>query len=332
MTQAELRERCKNRNFDQIVVVVNDVFQELANMQRIQKAVPGDIRFCTEHTDPGLTTAAGSISYSERRASCFYANTEICIVQPVEGETVYRQFLNRFGEGICCVRERVPAADYRGMEERFRAKGLNIAQRMESEKCHAFWLDLTEQLGILYEVISDDSDTAKPLFRMDERIAQINITTPNVRKTIETAADLLEIGPWEVGRQSNAVVDRPGFRVDGELKDAQFSFLLAILVCGNIEWEAIQPEKGPLVYYDFLKRRGIGFHHVLQEIPEEKWSHRLSEYEDAGVQMSCKGTLGPVDWCYMDTEKDLHFFMELRTDAKMEKLPDGYLQYFYPDA
>ena len=37
------------------------------------------------------------------------------------------------------------------------------------------------------------------------------------------------------------------------------------------------------------------------------------------------------DWCYMDTEKELQYFMELRTDAVMDKLPDGYLQYFYPD-
>ncbi|MBQ6904453.1 MAG: hypothetical protein IJQ27_00055, partial [Spirochaetia bacterium] len=51
--------------------------------------------------------------------------------------------------------------------------------------------------------------------------------------------------------------------------------MLGILVCGNIEWEVIMPEKGPLVYNDFIARRGIGFHHVLMEIPQAKWAQRL---------------------------------------------------------
>ena len=163
------------------------------------------------------------------------------------------------------------------------------------------------------------------------RIAQINITTPDVRKTIETIIDLLEIGPWEVGCQNNKTVVDPGFRVDGRLQNVDFSFLVAILVCGNIEWEAIQPVKGPLVYFDFLKEHGIGYHHILREIPEKQWESTLQDDERAGVELSCQGKVGPVSWCYMNTKDKLGFFMELRTDSAMTKLPDGYLQYFYPE-
>ena len=49
------------------------------------------------------------------------------------------------------------------------------------------------------------------------------------------------------------------------------------------------------------------------------------------MELSCQGKVGPVSWGYMNTKDKLGFFMELRTDSAMTKLPDGYLQYFYPE-
>lgn len=47
--------------------------------------------------------------------------------------------------------------------------------------------------------------------------------------------------------------------------------------------------------------------------------------------MNCKGSIGPVDWCYMDTVKELGYFKEMRTDAVMDQLPEGYFQFWYPE-
>lgn len=331
MNHTELQDRCKGRNFDQIVVVTKDIFKELANLQRILHVSPGHICIRNEATDPGVKVDGKEISYTERYASIFYENTELCLVQPVTGDTVYRRYLERFGEGICCVRERVSKKEWTGMMEHFSRKGLRIAQTVTSNTCEAAWIDLTDTLGILFELITEESAAVKPPFVVPARIAQINVTTPDVRKTIETIADLLQIGPWEVGCQNKSTVVDSGFRVDGELKDVDFEFLVAILVCGNIEWEAIQPVKGPLVYFDYLNSHGIGYHHILQEVPKKDWEDTLQDYGKHGVELSCKGKVGPVNWCYMDTESALGFFMELRTDAEMDRLPDGYLQYFYPE-
>lgn len=331
MTFQELQERCKNRNFDQIVIVVKDIFEELSNMQRIMDVLPGDIRVCTNETDPGLKTKEGEIAYVERQATFFYENTQICVIQPVEGETVYKQYLDRYGSCICCARERIAPEEYQKTIDKLSGMDLTIAQKIESEDCKAAWVDLTKELGILYEIISDDSKKLEVSNVIPARIAQINVTTPNVRETVQTIAELLEIGPWEVGRQNNATATKTGFWTDGELKDIEFEYLLAILVCGNIEWEAIEPIKGHLVFNDFLDRRGIGFHHLLMEIPQGQWEQKKATYAKKGINMTCKGSIGPIDWCYMDTEKELGFYTELRTDAVMTQLPDGYLAYFYPE-
>lgn len=330
MNYRELQERCKNRQFDQITVVTGDIFQELANMSRILHVIPGDICTQTQKEHPGLCVGGEEIAYTQRCATVFYQNTSLCIVQPVEGDTVYRRYLDRFGGGLCCVRERIPAQSWNAALDRFALKGLQITQTITSDTCRAAWVDLTDTLGVLYEVMTDESQCPAPAYVVPDRIAQINITTPDVRKTIKTMTELLEIGPWEVGSQNNRTVVDPGFRVNGNLENVDFEFLLAILVCGNIEWEAIQPVKGPLVYFDFLNSHGIGYHHILQEIPQNQWENTQKAYADAGVELSCQGKIGPVSWCYMDTREALGFFTELRTDAKMTKLPDGYLQYFYP--
>ena len=329
MTANALTQRCKGRNFDRIVVLVQDVFEKMAQYQTVEKATPGSLGMYDETTAPLYGAEGEALRYTERSASYFYANTELCFIEPGAGETLYRRFLDRFGEGLACVRERVDAAAFDALERAYREKGLIPVQRLEKGEERAFWLDLTEQLGILFEVTTGGTEEAPA--RLPERIAQINITTPDIRESMEQCVKLLEIGPWEVGRQCNAVVDRPAFRVNGELREAEFSFLLGILVCGNIEWEIIQPEKGPLVYYDFLARRRVGFHHILREISQSRWDARLAEYASDGALMACRGSLGPVDWCYVDTEKPLGFYTELRTDAVMEKLPDGYVQYFYPE-
>jgi len=329
MTGAELAERCKKRDFDRITVVTKDIFKRMANMQKVQKDIPGRICTCSDECTP-LTDADGQpLHYSQRQASYYYANTEICFVEPIEGETIYKQFLDRYGEGICCIRERVMPEMIARLETHFTDKGFKPVQKMEKDGVKAFWIDLTKKLGIVFEVISGDTDP-EPAIRSDMRIAQINISTPHVQKTIEFITELLEIGPWEVGKQCNAVAHDTAFTVDGVLKDQEFAFLLAILVCGNIEWEVIEPVEGKLIYSDFIEKRGIGFHHILQEIPSGKWAKRLETYAQDGIKLNCKGGLGPVEWCYMDTEKELGFFVELRTDAVMDKLPEGYLQYFYP--
>ena len=125
MTFEQLTERCKNRYFDQIVVVVKDVAAQMAAMQRIEGVLPGDIRVCDDTTDPGLKTEDGVIAYSEKKATYFYQNTQICALQPVEGETIYKKYLDRFGEGLCCVRERVSNEMFDYMMDHFAQKNLN---------------------------------------------------------------------------------------------------------------------------------------------------------------------------------------------------------------
>ncbi len=326
-----LQERCRNRSFDEIVVVTRDIFRELANLQRIEHVIPGEMEIRTQQTHPGLRAGGEEIAYIERSATVFYENTSLRLVEPVEGNTIYRRYLDRFGEGICCIRERIQVEQWQRTLEHLEARGYTPVQTVDTDQCQAAWIDLMDPLGIVYEMLREDSRCEEPMHVVPARLSQINISTPDVRSTIAFITDLLEIGPWEVGCQSNSCATDYGFLVNGKLEETEFSFLLAILVCGNIEWEVIEPVKGPLVYNEFLEQHGIGFHHILQEYPAWQWQEVLADYEKNNIRLNCKGKLGPVEWCYMDTSRELGFFKEMRTDAVMDRLPEGYLQFFYPE-
>lgn len=333
MTFEQLTERCKDRYFDQIVVVVKDLSKQMAAMQRIKKVMAGDVRVCNEVTDPGLATKDGVIAYTEKRATYFYKNIQVCMVEPVAGDTLYQKFLDRFGEGICCVRERVSKDMFDYMKGKFVENNLDAAQTMKSETCEAAWVDLMEDMGIVFGIITEDSAALTPYYTIDETINQVNISTPSAQGTIEKLAKYFEIGPFEMGRQCNSTAHSYGFKQDGVVKPAEFEFYLVMNVTGNIEWEVIQPVKGPLCYTDFLNRRPIGgFHHLLQEIAVDAWEETIKHYEDQGALTNCKGSIGPIDWIYMDTEDELHYYSEMRrANGVMEQLPDGYLMYFWPE-
>ena len=324
MTFEELQVRNQNRNFDQIVVVVKDIFDEIAELSRVTEVVPQVVRVVR-----GDDSSLGA--YTQREASYFYENTELCVIQPVEGDTIYQRFLDRFGEGLCCVRERVSQAEFDRLEQHFVDNNLKIVQRQESDSVKALWLDLMDELGIVFELITEDSVTINVENKIPQRIAQVNITTPSEIDTIKLLAKYLEIGPWEVGAQASETAHDTGFLCNGEFKDEDFYFLLGIIPCGNLEWEVIEPIKGSLcVYRDYLERRGVGFHHILKEVPVAKWDSMIQSFEEKGIPMACKGGLGPISWCYFHTEKEIRFHSEFRNDAVLDRLPDGYFQYFYP--
>lgn len=324
MTFQELKARNAGRNFDQIVVVVKDIFDEMAELRRIYGAAPGDVRTVTCTTDDG-------VEFTEKRATYFYINTSLCVIEPVSGETVYKKFLDKHGEGIACVRERIAPDKFDAEEARYTSKGFAPVQKITKDCCKKSWFEM-DDLGILFEIISDNSEKITPSYVIQDKIQQINITTPDVYDTIAKIVDRMEIGPFELGAQSPAALSDWGFREDGVIKKVDdFKFIIAIIPCGNIEWEVIQPVTGPLVYNDFIKRRGIGYHHILLEVACANWDKTFETYAANNIELACFGKLGPVDWCYFDTEEQIKFYTEMRTDAVMDKLPDGYFIGWYPE-
>lgn len=323
MNYRELEERCKNRVFDRIIIAADDIFTETANLRKIYHFEPELVQICE-----GSAEAAGEeFTYKEYVISGWIGDIELTVIEPLEGETVYRKYLDRFGTGICCLREQIKADEFVQMCKTLEGRGLKAGQSIPGETIY----DLMDDMGILYAIHAVDE--VKAVSRNDRKICQINITCPDVEEMAVKLADLLEIGPYEIGHINNQTVGDLGILVDGELQKPEFEYLLGMNACGNLEIETISPVKGPNCFADFIKKRPIGgYNHLKEVVPLStgKWQKELAHYEDLGMQQCIKGKIGPCGWCFVDTMKEIGFLVELGDGEPMTKLPDGYDAYFIP--
>jgi hypothetical protein len=267
--------------------------------------------------------------YSAYEICGFVGDIELRVVQPISGDTSYKRYLDRFGTGLCCLREVVPQDQYEDTLHRFSCRDLTLEQTEDS--CAIF--DLKDELGILYAVAGDRSPLrhVRPAQTDVRRLCQINITCTDIVAASHKLIELLEIGPYEIGRINPVTVTDLGIRVDGKLERPEFEYLLGMNCCGNLEIELIAPLKGPNCFADYAARRPEGgFNHLKEVVPAGQWEQTLQHYADLGLAQCIKGKIGPCGWCFMDTERELGFLVELGDGAPMTKLPDGYDPYFIP--
>lgn len=323
MTYQELAERCKNRVFDQITIVTEDVFTETANLRKIYHFEPAVLQNTKEKAEVGGTKCA----ISQFEVSGWIGDIELQVIQPVEGNSILKQYLDRFGMGICCLREQIAADEFDEMCEKYAAKGLKIGQAGPGYRIY----NLMDEMGILFAIHAVEE--VKAVSRNDRKICQINITCPDVEELGRKLEDLLEIGPYEIGFINNQTVGDLGIRVDGELAKPEFEYLLGMNACGNLEIETISPVKGPNCFADFIEKRpGGGYNHLKEVVPLStgKWGEELNHYETLGLKQCIKGKIGPCGWCFVDTMKEIGFLVELGDGEPMTQLPDGYNAYFIP--
>jgi len=324
MTYNELTERCKNRVFDQIVIAAEDAFAETAALRKIYHFEPS---FLNLEEDAALVDGRDS-SYKQYVISGWIGDIELTVVQPVEGNTIYKKYLDRFGTGICCLREQIQAGDFEQTCSVLEERGLKMGQCGEGYRIY----DLMDDMGLLYAIHAVDE--VKAVSRNDRKICQINITCPDVEEMAVKLAELLEIGPYEIGHINNQTVGDLGILVDGTLQQPEFEYLLGMNACGNLEIETISPVKGPNCFADFIKERPIGgYNHLKEVVPlaTGRWQKELAHYEGLGMPQCIRGKIGPCGWCFVDTMKEIGFLVELGDGEPMTKLPDGYNAYFVPE-
>jgi hypothetical protein len=66
--------------------------------------------------------------------------------------------------------------------------------------------------------------------------------------------DVLRVGPWRVFRFTDTTVKN--LKVGGKLVEDPFEFRIGITHVGDMELELIQPVRGPMIYQEYIDRRG----------------------------------------------------------------------------
>ena len=158
-------------------------------------------------------------------------------------------------------------------------------------------------------------------------IQQIAFLTRDLEKSMQTWIDVLRIGPWRVFRFTNGTVKN--LKVGGRLVEEPFEFRIAITHVGAMEIELIQPVRGPMIYQEYLDRRGEGLHHIKEKLPDDQLSTAVADYEKSGVAVTQTGQFVADFHFYLDTEPRLDFVYELG-NCPYQELPRDIVSIYPP--
>lgn len=318
-TAEELQERATGRFFDRITVVTERPDEIVKNL--------------TDTYELGGWQTGERVDGADREsyARCYLENVELRVVKPLQGDTPWADFLRRSGEGICCVRENVPAEKLQSEIERYESLGLQIVYREREDADETIWIDTFDLWHGYIALHTGPIPTAEEIPGSNPRhLSQLNIVTDDVDRTVAELTAVLEVGPWSIGTLDSKTVSDPGLLVDGEMVAPPFHFQLGITFYSNIEFEVIQPVKGPTVYQHYMDHHGIGYHHIKEVVPPENWMKTMADYADKNMDLVIKGSVGPTSFAYLNSEKAFGFVVELGDGIPADPLPDGYNEYSYP--
>ncbi len=138
---------------------------------------------------------------------------------------------------------------------------------------------------------------------------QIAIVVRDLEKALEHYVNALGIGPWDVRRFTPQTVRE--FHVYGQRVTEDFEFVIAVCWEGELEWELIQPVRGPNIYWRHLEVHGEGLHHVKEIVPDERIPRVLADFRAKGCEVLQTGWIDGDVHYYIDTEKLLGFVYEI---------------------
>lgn len=158
---------------------------------------------------------------------------------------------------------------------------------------------------------------------MKGEIKQVCILVEDVKKAMEHYWSEFGIGPWDI-RHFTPETARDLY-VNGEPVKDGFDFICAVTWEGNIEYELIQPVKGPNIYWDHLEKYGSGLHHFKIVIPDDdELKAYVKELEEKGLRVMQTAWIDNDVHYYFDTMDKLGLVLELGNGGKIGEAPEVY--------
>lgn len=249
------------------------------------------------------------------------------LVQPTEGgsESVYASFLKERGEGLYHVCFSFPSEKEKGaFVSSLKEKGLRVsALYTEAGTQERICFDSWDSLGFALEIRSGKDEGqftwypdeyAVPDFRARQYIRQIGIVVRDNKETMRNFAYYLGIDGWTTVSFSDRNLN--DFRIKGKVFDGKYEFLCSVKWIGDIEFELVEPLDGPLIYFDFLKKKGPGFNHVKSVMTQPELEKLFEHADQYGIHDIESGRLTDNHHYNLNTDGTVGFVMELGNGGK----------------
>jgi len=197
-------------------------------------------------------------------------DVELELMQPLDGPSLYRDFLDVHGEGLHHLQFAADNLDetVRILTEEYGFPSLQSGcagdsrayNYIDSKPLHTIWEPVQAGGSINREpdIVYPDTTKPSPAKAKVEKINQVAIVVKDVEKTALDYWNILGIGPWDIYEwTAHLAYDRT---YHGKL--AWGSERIAVTDVGGVKLKLCQPVEGDSIYQDFLDQHGEGLHHV----------------------------------------------------------------------
>lgn len=140
------------------------------------------------------------------------------------------------------------------------------------------------------------------------RICQVGLVVPDLQKAVDNWR-AMGFGPWQIYSLNEKSLEY--YYVNDKRVTEPFEFIIAIGYIGQMQFELMQPVKGPNLYWDILEKCGGGMHHMKEYVPDEKIEDVAESYRKKGIKVLAYGKFGKDKFFYLDTLETMGTYLEL---------------------
>ncbi len=138
----------------QVGVVVEDIEKTCANLEQVFQIGPWQIRDWPSRPGMHRWYHGRPTRCTARMAFCQIGTVELEIIQPLEGESIWHDFLDEKGEGIHHIRFNVE--DERAVQDHLSQEhGIGVLQHGDGIRPGTMWMnfDSTDAVGFILEIM-----------------------------------------------------------------------------------------------------------------------------------------------------------------------------------
>ena len=309
--------KVKVTGVSQVAFIVNDIQKVAENYWNILGIGPWDI-YAWEAPLVYDRTYHGKPAWArEKIALAQVGAVQLELCQPIDGDSIYWNFLAEHGEGlhhlqflVDDVAKTVKILAKEGFPSlqggHFGPREYNGAWNyIDTKPLRAIWepLHLGERIGAEPTRYPDKPQTSPAKVKVTG-ISGVAIVVKDLQKVVENYWNILGIGPWDIYPwEAPLVYDRTYHG-----KPAWAREKIAVAQVGAVQLELCQPIDGDSIYQDFLAEHEEGLHY-LQFLVDDvaKTTEILAKEGFPSLQGGHFGDNGA--WNYIDT-KPLHAIWE----------------------
>jgi methylmalonyl-CoA/ethylmalonyl-CoA epimerase len=154
MNNEELRELNKNRKIYQIAWVTRDLEKSMKAWVDNLKIGPWTVLTFTNQSLKYLKVDDKTVTepFKFLIGISWIGDMQLELIEPVYGPTIYEAFIQKHGEGLHHIKERIGDDAIEGVVQEYRDEGIGVTQTGQFETDFHYYLDTEPKLDFIYEL------------------------------------------------------------------------------------------------------------------------------------------------------------------------------------